>query len=201
MEDKESQQFNPEILNFPNDRKNLVIEIGTGGPATLMLRDIPNYLKENYANYLGIESDALGHKKFTDFVKNPSKNIDYAREVHASVFDVAGELSSKADTVWIRNFRGLGMKKDSVLEGNVANAAYEMLKLGGELIIINTYDVLPEGGVEKVREALEKVGFNVEPIDLEREIHPFVAGFRRLDEQLPPDIGPKPTKYGFKATK
>jgi hypothetical protein len=161
MEDKESQQFNPEILNFPNDRKNLVIEIGTGGPATLMLRDIPNYLKENYANYLGSESD----------------------------------------TVWIRNFRGLGMKKDSVLEGNVANAAYEMLKLGGELIIINTYDVLPEGGVEKVREALEKVGFNVEPIDLEREIHPFVAGFRRLDEQLPPDIGPKPTKYGFKATK
>ena len=194
MEGKEGQQFDPEILNFPNDRQNLVVEIGTGGPATIMLREIPGHLEENDANYLGIESDALGHKKFTDFVENPSRNIDYAKEAHASVFDVAGQLSSKADAVWVRNFRGLGMKKDSVLEDKIASAAYEMLKPGGELMLINTYDILPAGGIEKVEESLKSAGFNVELIDLENDTHPFVAGYKRRDEeadkQMPPIPGP-----------
>lgn len=205
MEDKESQQFNPEILNFPNDRQNLVIEIGTGGPATLTLQGVRDHLQQNDANYLGIEPDGLAHKKFKDFVESPSRNIDYAREAHASVFDVAGQLSSKADNVWVRNFRGLGIKKDSQLEDKLASAAYEMLKPGGQLILINTYDILPEGGVEIVKESLEKAGFSIEEIDLENDNHPFVSGYRRLDklmnEQMPPDINKKPTKYGFVATK
>lgn len=199
MEDKESQQFDSEILKFPNGRQNLMVEIGPGGPSTLMLRNMPKYLEDNDANYLVVEPDYKYNETYKQFIGN--RNINYAKNYNGGVFEIAPQIKGQASEVLVRNFRGIGKGRDSELENKLFSAAYEMVKPGGKFMVLNTYDILPEGGVEKVKQELENVGFTVEEIDMDNDTHPLVADHRRLEEQMPPDIGPKPTRYGFRAIK
>lgn len=202
MSENSGEQFdNSEILNFPNDRQNLVVEIGPGGPSTLMLRNISSYMETHDSNYLGIELNTSQNENFAVHAKN--RGIDWAKSVHGSIYNFSNELNGRASEVWIRNLFGVGIKKgvESSTAGEIAKASFDILKPEGRLLLLNTYDVLTPKQIDNVRKELEQAGFAIEEIDMEKDTHPLIADHRILEAQLPADIGPKPTKYGFLATK
>lgn len=200
METTEGNIQSKDIASFPTARKNLVVEIGHGGPLTIRSSHTSSYLEKKDANYLGIEMGGEQHNLFNAHVKN--KKINWAKDMHTSVFRVEEELQGIANEVWIRNFRNIGKGHDTVLEEKLFTTAKNMLAAGGQLVLVNSYDQLPEGGIEKVKGVLENLRFEVKEVDPEDDNHPLIAAYQVVEKQMPASLhGITPTKYAYIATK
>ena len=129
------------------------------------------------------------------------RGIDWAKSIQENIFRIADKINNSADEVWIRNFRKVG--NDPELDIKLFSSVKNVLKPNGAFILVNTYDELPDGGLSRIRQELEDLGFDVEELDLNKDTHPLIAGFRRLEKDMP-EIkfpGVKPTPYAIRARK
>lgn len=191
----------PRKVEFSDDRKNLIIEIGHGGPTTIILPGISSYLKEKDSNYLGIEPSVQANEAFN--LRVSKKNIDWAKNLNTSVFKLDSRFNGIAKEVWLRNFRGVGLKRNSSLQSDLFEKAYDLLEDGGLFLVVNTYDNVSLENQQGVEDTLKSVGFEVQRIDMEKDTHPFISKARERDRKfLPNDIpGIESTPFGFIATK
>ncbi len=188
-------------IEFENNRKGLVIEIGSGGPLTIGLKEVQKSLEEQDKNYLSIEIGSEQNKYFNEFVQG--RKIDWAKTLQESVFRIGDKLNEKVNEVWIRNFRGISSPNSQEMQNLLFSKVKEMLIPQGNLLLVNTYDQLPHGSLERIIKNLTNLGFDVRKLDLEEDTHPLIAGYRRLESKLPSISlpGVEPTKYALLATK
>ncbi len=180
------------LVQFKNARPGRVVEIGQGAFTPLLL--------ENTGfNYIGVDSDELSNRVLSQFAKNK----DWVRSVDESIFHLDGD-GVDANEVWIGNFRGVIAENNDQTARNLFEKADEMLAPGGEVVFLNTYDEVSDKVQENLSNILTQMGYEVRPIDLETDEHPFVKGFREFEKRQPniPNFGGKaPTPFGFIATK
>lgn len=87
-------------VEFQSGRPNLVLEVGHGGASTIMYAQTEEYLKTKNANYLGIDI-APGAQTLAQI---SIKDKPWAAVESAEISSLEGQINSKADEVWLRNF-------------------------------------------------------------------------------------------------
>ncbi len=189
-----------EAISFPNSRTNLVIEIGSGGPATVATPKIQEYLKTTNANLLDIDKNPTLKPE----MEKEERIHNWFRALNEDIFKV--EIKEKANEVWTRNFHFpdidmLDPQKQERAFLDYYEKVFELLKQGGIAVIVNTYDQYPEHTQLLHAQLLDKAGFKVKRIDLDTNEHPFIASQRRIDLFGKPEKVYPYRTMGFIATK
>lgn len=158
---------------FSSGRKNMVIEIGHGGPATIMIRKVREHLQGKDENYLGVDPnpDIMVDSPFFNEYK-------WSRNIVADITDLPESLDSSAEEIWVRNFKGMGLTTQNSrdLEVTIFNKISKLLKPGGQLVfIINAgYDFNVKKQSKDILGSMRKSNLEAEEIDPETTEHPFV---------------------------
>src|SRR5581483_6142438 len=158
-------------IKFDNNRKGLVIEVGHGGPATILNKKNAEYLNKKCANYLGVDPDPDTDSSLF------KGNCDWAMNLQEDVCDLPHELDGKADEIWMANFKDMGKETPNsrILEKKIFGRVFELTKPGGKLVFVNTYDYYNSGQEEQIINSLKVAGFLVERVDPDKfDEHPFI---------------------------
>src|SRR5581483_4883824 len=158
-------------IKFDNDRKGLVIEVGHGGPATILNKKNAEYLNKKRANYLGVDPDSDTDSSFFNGY------YDWAKNLQEDVYDLPHELDGKADEIWMANFKdmGKGTPNSKNLEKKIFGRVFELTKPGGKLVFVNSYDYYKSEQEEQIIDSLERAGFQVKKVDSDDfNKHPFI---------------------------